>query len=92
MEELPMSEISDLLWLKSQDLAAKSNELSGSWRMIKSAAIKSLESRGVEPSEAEGLLEKLAEKAYTNLDEVIPGEKRSRNYLKNELENRGIYK
>lgn len=71
MEELPMSEISDLLWLKSQDLAAKSNDLSKSWQMIKSAAIESLESRGIELSEAQGLLEKLAEKAYPNLDEDL---------------------
>lgn len=66
-----MSEISDLLWLKSQDLRSKSDNLSGSWQMIKSATIRSLESRGVNTEEAQCLLEKLAEKAYPNLDEDL---------------------
>ena len=64
-----MSEISDLLWLKSQELEKAAADTSKEWQMIKSAAISSLEARGVSNADAEGLLEKLAERAYPNLEE-----------------------
>lgn len=62
-----MSEISDLLWLKAQELEKAASDTSKGWQMVKSAAITSLEAKGVDRTEAEGLLEKLAERAYPNL-------------------------
>ena len=63
-----MSEISDLLWLKAQEMEKAASDTSNEWQMVKSAAIKALEAKGVDSSEAEGLLEKLAERAYPNLE------------------------
>lgn len=62
-----MSEISDLLWLKAQELEKAASDTSNEWQMVKSAAIQALEARGVDITEATGLLEKLAERAYPNL-------------------------
>lgn len=66
-----MSEISDLLWLKAQDLEKAASDTSGQWQIIKSAAINALEAKGIDTSEAEGLLEKLAERAYPNMQADI---------------------
>ena len=63
-----MSEISDLLWLKAQELEKAASDKTSEWQMIKSASINALEAKGVDASEAEGLLEKLAERAYPNLE------------------------
>jgi hypothetical protein len=62
-----MSEISDLLWLKAQELQKAASNKSAEWQMVKSAAVSSLESKGVNSSDATALLEKLAERAYPNL-------------------------
>lgn len=62
-----MSEISDLLWLKAQEMEKAASDTSSEWQTVKSAAISSLEAKGVDHAEAEGLLEKLAERAYPNL-------------------------
>jgi hypothetical protein len=63
-----MSEISDLLWLKAQDLTKEASAKQNEWQMIKSAAINSLESRGVDINDATTLLDNLAERAYPNLE------------------------
>lgn len=64
-----MSEISDLLWLKAQELQKAASDKSAEWQMIKSAAVSSLESSGVDASDATALLEKLAERVMPNLKE-----------------------
>lgn len=62
-----MSEISDLLWLKSQEYSKAASNKSTEWQMVKSAAVSALEVKGVSMSDAGDLLEKLAERAYPNL-------------------------
>lgn len=62
-----MSEISDLLWMKAQELEKAASNTSKEWQMIKSAALTALEAKGVDHADAEGLLEKLAERAYPSL-------------------------
>lgn len=63
-----MSEISDLLWVKSQELAKQASDKQNEWQMIKSAAVSTLSSKGISTSDAEGLLNNLAERAYPNLE------------------------
>jgi len=63
-----MSEISDLLWLKAQDLNKEASAKQNEWQMVKSAAVSALESKGVNTQEATGLLDNLAERAYPNLE------------------------
>lgn len=62
-----MSEISDLLWLKANELNKAASDKSTEWQMTKSAAVSSLENKGINKADAENLLEKLAERAYPNL-------------------------
>lgn len=63
-----MSEISDLLWLKSQELASQASAIKSEWQMVKSAAVSALSAKGVDTTDAEGLLDNLAERAYPNLE------------------------
>ena len=62
-----MSEISDRLWLRAQELEKAASDKTSGWQMIKSASIKALEVKGVSTSDTETLLEKLAERAYPDL-------------------------
>lgn len=62
-----MSDISDLLWLKAKELNEAASNTSTEWQMTKSAAVSSLESKGINKDDAENLLEKLAERSYPNL-------------------------
>ena len=66
-----MSDISDLLWLKARELEKAASDTSAEWQMVKSAAVSALEAKGIDVHEAEGLLEKLAERAYPNLEADI---------------------
>lgn len=77
-----MSEISDLLWLKAQEMEKAASDISTEWQMVKSAAVQALESKGVNAAEAEGLLEKLAERAYPNLDADLKNAEQLRAYGK----------
>lgn len=63
-----MSEISDLLWLKAQDFGTQASAKQNEWQMVKSAATSALEAKGIDPSDASGLLDNLAERAYPNLE------------------------
>lgn len=63
-----MSEITDLLWLKAQELDTEASAKQSEWQMVKSAAVTALEAKGVGTSEAEGLLDNLAERANPNLE------------------------
>lgn len=62
-----MSEITDLLWVKSQEFGKEASAKQNEWQMVKSAAVASLTSTGINNSDAEGLLDNLAERAYPNL-------------------------
>ncbi len=62
-----MSEISDLLWLKAREMNEAASTKNNEWQMIKSAAVSALGTKGIAGSDAEDLLEKLAERAYPNL-------------------------
>ncbi|CAL9985112.1 hypothetical protein VPHD148_0279 [Vibrio phage D148] len=66
-----MSEISDLLWLKAQELGAEASAKQNEWQMVKSAAVTALEARGVSSSDAQGLLDNLAERANPTLEADI---------------------
>lgn len=61
-----MSEITDLLWVKAREFEKAASDKASEWRMIKSAAVNSLEEKGI--TDATDLLDQLAEKAYPNLE------------------------
>lgn len=63
-----MSEIADLLWLKAQELGKEASASINEWQMIKSAAVSTLTSNGIDLSDAEDMLEKLAEESNPNLE------------------------
>lgn len=63
-----MSEVSDLLWLKAQELGKEASAKQDEWQMVKSAAVTALEAKGVPSSEASSLLDNLAERSNPNLE------------------------
>lgn len=66
-----MSEIADLLWLKAQELGKEASASMNEWQMIKSAAVSTLTSNGIDLSDAEDMLEKLAEESNPNLEKDL---------------------
>ena len=66
-----MSEITDLLWSKAQDLGNAASATQDQWQMVKSAAVDALEAKGISSPDAHGLLDKLAERANPNLEEDL---------------------
>ena len=63
-----MSEISDLLWIKAQEFGKEASAKQDEWQMTKSAAVSALTGRGLSSSDAEGLLDSLAERANPNFE------------------------
>ncbi len=63
-----MSEITDLLWLKAQELGAQATAGQNEWQLVKSAAVHELESNGVSGQDASEILDALATKANPNLE------------------------
>lgn len=66
-----MSDISDLLWLKAQEIGKQASTIGDEWQMVKSATITALTTKGIDQGDAENLLEKVASQAYPNLNEDL---------------------
>ena len=63
-----MSEISDLLWVTAQEFGKEASVKQNEWQMTKSAAVSALTDRGINPLDAESLLDNLAERANPNFE------------------------
>lgn len=66
-----MSEITDLLFTQARNLEKQASALENTWGDIKKSTVEALSTQGVDQADAEGLLEKLAERAYPNRDQDL---------------------